>query len=193
MEYRILLEEEYAKASSLSQYVFDQTLRERMEFPQTCSFVEEYLKEEHLREMNKEGALVLWGAFENEQMVAVSGMQSDGMITMLYVLPQFAGKGCGTNLLHLMRIYAKETYGILKVTLNATPAWTAYYFAKQGFAFTNGKKDIQVPFVNMYAVYDKYQMYTKKRVPVKAFVLGILGCLLFGIIFCCCFMSAYLF
>lgn len=193
MEFRILEEQELTNASGLSRFVFDNCLKNRMEFPQTSTYVEDYLKYENLLQMCQEEKLFVWGAFENEQLIAVSGMQSDGMITMLYVLPQFAGRGCGTNLLQIMRVYAKENLGLLKVTLNATPAWTAYYFAKQGFSFTNGKQNMRVPFVNMYAIYDKLQMYTKKRVPVKVFVLAILGCILFGIIFCCCFMVAYLF
>ena len=97
MEIRILKEEELANAAGLSRYVFDICLRNRIEFPQTIVFVEEYMSTEHLRQLYREEKLTLWGAFSEDQLVAVSGLQSDGMITMLYVLPQFHHKGIGQN------------------------------------------------------------------------------------------------
>ena len=44
MEIRILQDEEIKVASGLSRYVFDNCLRYRMEYPQTISFVEDYIK-----------------------------------------------------------------------------------------------------------------------------------------------------
>ena len=97
MEIHVLQEEELKAAAGLSRYVFDHALRDRMEFEQTIAFVEEYLKEENLRSLYQQATLQLWGAFEEEMLVGVGGLQSDGMITMLYVLPQFSNKGIGSS------------------------------------------------------------------------------------------------
>ena len=131
MEIRILQTEEIKTASGLSRYVFDYCLRNRMEYPQTIAFVEEYISETNLYKMCAEQSLILWGAFEEEQMIAVSGLQSDGMITMLYVLPQFQNKGYGSRMLRVMREYVRDVKQQAKVLLNATPAWTSRYFGKQ--------------------------------------------------------------
>jgi len=193
MEFRILQEQELANAAGLARYVFDTYLRECMEFPQTTSFVEEYLKVEHLLEMVREQKLTVWGGFENDQMIGVSGLQSDGMITMLYVLPQFSRRGCGGNLLNAMRIYAKKEYGIDRVSLNATPAWTAKYFLNRGFDLTYPKQNMPVPFVSMYATYDKLQMFTRKPVSGKVIAIAAIGGFVFATIFSCCYMVLYLF
>ena len=132
MEIRILQIEELSIAAGVSLFVFDTCLRNRMEFTQTISFVEDYLKVDHLVNLCQENKLIVWGVFEQEQMIAVSGLQSDGMITMLYVLPQFANKGIGSSLLSTMRIYARERYGLEKVLLNATPSWTAKHSSTTG-------------------------------------------------------------
>ena len=125
---RIVQEEELKIASGLSRYVFDYCLRNRMEFPQTIDFVEQYIAEENLRKLCQEGKLIIWGVYEGEQLVAVSGLQSDGMITMLYVLPQCQNRGYGSKLLIVMREYAKDVLGFSKVSVNANPAWTSFFF-----------------------------------------------------------------
>lgn len=162
MEIRILQEEELTNAAGLSRYVFDNCLRNRMEFVQTISFVEQYLGLQNLSKMRQEGKLVLWGMFEQGELIAVSALQSDGMITMLYVLPQFQRRGIGRKLLWEMRAYARDTYGFEKVSLNATPAWTAFYFTDKGFSYANPKQSVRVPFVSMIA-WSKDMLYQKKE------------------------------
>ena len=43
-------------------------------------------------------------------MIAMSGMQKEGHITMLYVLPVFQRRGCGRCLLEEMKAYAANQY-----------------------------------------------------------------------------------
>ena len=74
MEIRILQMEELGTAAGISLFVFDTCLRNRMEFTQTISFVEDYLKVNHLTELCQENKLIVWGAFEQEQMVGVSAL-----------------------------------------------------------------------------------------------------------------------
>lgn len=192
MEFRILDEQDLIQASGLSRYVFDNCLRNRMEYPKTIAYIEDYLKEENLTNMHREGALTVWGAFENDQMIGVSGLQSNGLITMLYVLPQFAGKGGGKGLLRVMQNYAKAVYSMNRVTVNATPAQTANYFSNRGFEFIGSHRNMHAPFISMYADYEKLDLHTKRAVSWKVILLAILGCFLFATIFCCVFMANYI-
>ena len=189
MEIRILQEIEIPNAAGLSRYVFDTCLRKRMEFEQTIGFVEEYLLPEHLMEMAREEKLTLWGVFEGEQLVGVSGLQPDGMITMLYVLPQCANRGYGSALLGIMREYAKNTYGLQQVIANATPAWTSSYFAKQGFAYDH--RNMHVPFITMRAQSGANPMFEKKHVPAKVMIGAAVGCLVFATIACVAYLIWY--
>ena len=193
MEIRILREEELANGAGLSRYVFDTCLRNRMEFPQTIAFVEEYVSVENLMRLHREEKLTLWGAFYQEQLIAVSGLQSDGMITMLYVLPQFHKRKIGSNMLLAMREFARDRYGFEKVVLNATPAWTAFYFSNQGFSYINQKQNVRAPFVSMYAMSNSIASAINEKVSGKTIGLAILACFGFATIAGCLFMIGYLF
>lgn len=182
MEVRVLMETEIPSAAGLSRYVFDVCLRNRMSFEQTIGFVEEYLGAEHLAELVRTEKLILWGAFEAEQLIGVSAMQPDGFITMLYVLPQHSNRGCGRMLLATMRQYAKNVCGVQQVIVNATPAWTSSYFARLGFAYDH--HNLNVPFLTMRAVTGESYVVEKKPVSAKVIVGAALGCLAFATIAC---------
>ncbi len=192
MEIRILREEELANAAGLSRYVFDTCLRNRMEFPQSVGFIESYVSVENLVKMHREQRLVVWGAFEMQQLVAVSALQSDGMITMLYVLPQFSGRKIGKNLLLAMREFAAQVYGLERVVLNATPAWTAFYFSSQGFSYTNPNKNMRIPFIPMYAL-SKDIAEKKKPISGKLIAIATLACLGIATLATCIYMITYIF
>ena len=190
---RILSEEELNIASGLSRYVFDICLRNRMEFPQTIAFVEAYIAEENLKNLCQEGRLYVWGAFEGEELVAVAGLQSDGMITMLYVLPQAQNKGLGGKLLQTMREYANKSLHLSKVSVNANPAWTSIYFGKKGFINFEAKQNLHVPFVSMYTSTESTEVFEKRHVSKKVIAFAIIGSVLFATISGCLFMISYLF
>ena len=192
MEIRMLQIEELKNAAGLSRFVFDTCLRNRMEFTQTISFVEDYLQIDHLQKLCDENKLILWGAFEETQMIGVCGLQSDGMITMLYILPQFANRGIGSSLLTTMRIYARDIYGLEKVLLNATPSWTAFYFVKQGFSYLYPNQNMRVPFVPMYALAKDISISIKRRIPKRYIALAIFGCIALATVSAWGFMMWYL-
>lgn len=192
MEIRIIQEEELKVAAGLSRYVFDHSLRQRMEFTQTISFVEDYLTTDNLSRLVQEGTLTVWGAFDEMQLVGVSALQSDGMITMLYVLPQFWNKGIGRSLLNTMRVYAKNVHGVEKVLLNATPAWTAFYFVKQGFSYLQPGQNMRVPFVPMYVLTNESVVPLKRRIPKHYIVMAVGFCFLFATVSTWVFMNWYL-
>ena len=193
MEIRILQNEEINIAAGLSRFVFDNCLRNRMEYPQTIAYVEEYIAEENLKTLCEEAKLRLWGVFDDGRLVGVSGMQSDGMITLLYVLPQWQNKGYGSRLLKAMREYGKEVCGFTKITVNANPAWTSFYFAKRGFAHVNANQNLRVPFIPMYAS-SAYIAGDEKRPVSKGWMLlAAFGCVAFATIAGSLFMISYLF
>lgn len=189
----MLREEELIHASGLSRYVFDTNLRNRIEFTQTIPFVENYISESNLSEMCRENKLVVWGAFEQEQLVGVAGLQTDGLITLLYVLPQYRGRRCGMHLLSVMREYAHAVLQLDKVIVNATPAWTAIYFKKYGFTLVNPKQDMHVPFVPMIALSEKRTLQKKEKISGKTIVGAVFACLGFATIASVWFMISYLF
>jgi len=193
MEIRILQAEEIKIASGLSRYVFDYCLRNRMEYPQTIAFVEEYIAEANLRKLFEEQKLILWGAFEGQQMVAVSGLQSDGMISLLYVLPQCQNRGYGSQLLKTMREYGKNICNFAGVTVNANPAWTSFFFGKKGFYHVNFNQDFHAPFVPMYASSTNIGGFEKRPVSKMVIALAIVGNILFATIAGSLFMISYLF
>lgn len=193
MDIRVLKEEELVHASGLSRFVFDSCLRNRMEFTQTIPFVENYIAEANLKSMCRENKLIVWGAFEQEQLVGVSGMQIDGMITLLYVLPQYAGRNCGMKLLLAMREYAVNHLQLEKVTVNATPAWTAGYFQKQGFSPIKPNPNMRVPFVSMEARSEKMLFYKKEKIKGTTIAWAIIACVGAATLIGSWFMISYLF
>lgn len=192
MEIRVLQAEDLANASGLSRYVFDVSLRNRMEFEQSIPFVENYISEENMKRLYQEGKLMLWGAFDQTQLIAVGGLQSDGMITMLYVLPQCWGRKIGSQLLITMRQYAKEVMGLGSVSVNATPAWTSFYFSKHGFSFVNPNQNIRQPFVTLSASSEQVDFFKKEKITASTIACAVIGAVGFATIASILFMICYL-
>ena len=193
MDIRILKEEELRNASGLSRYVFDTCLRNRMMYTQTIPFVENYISEDNLKKMYLEDKIVVWGAFEQEQLVGVAGMQTDGMITLLYVLPQYTKRNCGMYLLAVIREYAKSVLHLEKVVVNATPAWTVGYFYKQGFSTVHVNPNMREPFIPMYSILENANFHRKEKISGKTIVGAVLACISFATIASVWFMISYMF
>ena len=133
MRIKILTEEQVPEALSIARGVFDYCLRQQITDLEMIHIFLQYSEPDHIKKMMAEGKLTLWGAYEQGNMIAMSGMQSEGHITMLYVLPVYQRRGWGKKLLQEMRTYAFSQYGLSRVTLSAMPAWTADYFEKRKF------------------------------------------------------------
>jgi GNAT superfamily N-acetyltransferase len=133
MEVRVLAENEIPQAAELAVWVYNYCLRQSV-FPQGLNdtFLQ-YAEAGHLAQMVQDGKITLWGAWDGGQLRAMSAMQTEGHITMLYVHPAYQRSGFGKRLLLEMRKYAEEYGNLQTVTVNAMPAWTAEYFGRQGF------------------------------------------------------------
>ncbi len=171
MEIRILNIEEIPQAVNMARGVFDFCLRQSMQDMQAVQGFLNYTREERIRQMAVTGQLTLWGAFEQDRMIAMSGMQSGGHITMLYVLPLFQRRGCGKELLKTMRAYAKTQYGLSYVTLNAMPQWTASYFAKRKFQTMNMMQANCAPYLSMQATSRSTQTMVYPKKPLSTGVI----------------------
>ncbi len=137
MIYRIIREQEIEEASNLARYVFDTCLRNDVHDREMLSFVEDYLMAEHLRRKVQNNQLVMWGAWDKRGLCAVSGMQPEGHITMLYVVPYAQKHKIAKELLRTMRAYARSEWHLKRVSVNALLVWTSTYFARRGFYYTN--------------------------------------------------------
>jgi N-acetylglutamate synthase-like GNAT family acetyltransferase len=109
------------------------------------------------------------GIAEQNLVGVAAGMQKEGHITMLYVLPVFQRRGCGRCLLEEMKAYAANQYQLQRVTLSAMPAWTADYFTKRRFH----PMEVTQPcsFVPMQAKTVARAIYEKKEIP-SGVILG---------------------
>lgn len=174
MEPRILTLEEIGQASDIARGVFDYCLRRSITQPELISSFEEYAQPERLQQMAEEGSLVVWGIFMDGQMCAMSAMQSEGHITMLYVLPVYQRKGLGKQLLRTMRKYAGDEFRLERVTLNAMPVWTTTYFEKMGFQRMGTPQYGYIPFLSLQAKAIADIRYPVKPIPEKIFI-GIVG------------------
>lgn len=179
MEIRILQKHEIPQALQIARGVFDYCLGNSIPNPQMAAGFMDYTKQESIFRMVEDKVLVIWGAFEQGQMIGMSGMQREGHITMLYVLPVFQRRGCGNELLLAMRKYARNQYHLANVTLNAMPAWTASYFAKRKFTQIGMMPGI-CPYVSMQAKTIEEVSYEKKPVSTR----WILGTSLGGLAIC---------
>ena len=186
MEARILSQEQIPEALGIARGVFDYCLRTQITDLEMIHIFLQYAEETNIRRLVEEEKLTLWGMFEQGNMVAMSGMQSEGHITMLYVLPIFQNKGYGKALLKEMRTYAAEQYNLAAVTLSAMPAWTAGYFAKQKFY----SLEIAQPcsFVPMQAKTINEIIYDKKPLPAAA----VIGTSIGGLAVCAAIAVGYM-
>ncbi|MCM1284281.1 MAG: GNAT family N-acetyltransferase [Muribaculaceae bacterium] len=165
MNVRVLTVSELPEAVKLAQGVFNYCLRRSLQRPEDITYFEEYTQEENLRTLMEQGRLTLWGSFEMGHMVAMSAMQREGHITLLYVLPVYQRRGYGKMLLRAMRIYAGERFGLSFVTVNAMPPWTSRFFQNQGFGMENGGAGNPLSYVPMRAKTIHEVHFATKPVP----------------------------
>ncbi len=133
MEIRILYPHEIQQASTVAKGVFECCLQQTI--PQIAAVQDflSYVNAENLANLVSCGRLTLWGVFEDNQLCAMSGMQAEGHISMLYVMPVYQRRGYGRQMIHEMRKYAREKYHHTTITVNAMPAWTVTFFERIGF------------------------------------------------------------
>ena len=92
MKAEILTEDQIPEALSIARGVFDYCLRARITDLEMIHIFLQYTENTNIRNMIAEGTLTMWGIFEQGHMIAMPGMQKEGHITMLYVLPVFSAE-----------------------------------------------------------------------------------------------------
>lgn len=187
MEIRLLTINEMPRALEIARGVFRYCLQNSIPNPENIAGFEAYASEENVASLMGQGRLLLWGAFELGQMVAMSGMQSEGHITMLYVLPVYQRHGYGKELLLEMRRCAGSRFHLYTVTTTALPAWTASYFQRRRFAVMDPGQPAMAPYVYLQAKSIREIRYETKHIPLPA----VLGTALGGV--AACLAVAFLF
>jgi GNAT superfamily N-acetyltransferase len=174
MDVRILTEMEIPQAADLAVGVYNYSLRQSVLPKELTDTFLQYAEAGHLTQMMQAGRVKLWGIWNGGQLCAMSAMQTEGHITMLYVHPAYQRRGFGRRLLLEMRKYAAECGKLQTVTVNAIPAWTASYFERQGFGHMSFPVYGSTAYVPMSAKSIKEVKYHKK--PMNGAVLaGVVG------------------
>lgn len=138
MEIRLLCGNELQWAVNTANEVFERCVRPYVRSNEETAQYYNYVRLEYLWQEMSAGRLLLWGAFENGQMCAVSAMQSVGHVTMLYVRPQYSGRHVAMRLLDEMCGYAASVLGRERVTIHVTPVASASFFYHVGFTTIQG-------------------------------------------------------
>lgn len=133
MNIRILEGSELHEACTLVRNVYDMAIRGGEGADRINAFFDDYVVEGDIIEQVYAGKLIVWGGYEKTMLAGVCAMTIQGHITMLYVYPQFLRRGIAKKLLRKARIYAGTKLSIPNVSVNAIPAYTAGYFARNGF------------------------------------------------------------
>lgn len=133
MNIRLLEEHEIQRAINVAHEAYRACLLPLVRSEEEVALYNNYVNLEHIWKQVHEGSLFLWGLFEQEELCAVSAMQKNGHITMLYVRPMYQRRGYGKTLVLYMRGYAKERLGLERVTVNVIPIAAAPFFYRQKF------------------------------------------------------------
>ena len=162
MEIRILGEQEVAQAADLAQVVYRNQIEPYFNQPKMNQHFYEYAKKDTLTGRAAAGQVYVWGAFEGANMVGMSAMQPEGHVTLLYVLPQYQKRGMGKAMRLEMKRYAFERLHLQQLTLSAMPAWTANYFARNGYVkMITG--NAMAPYISMVSPIKYHMDYTAKK------------------------------
>ena len=162
----------------LANFVFENSIRQGQQpnIQRVIGYFREYAREDVIREQVAKGSLHMWGIKNGNYYVAVSAMNSQGHITMLYVHPQFVRRKYGKKLLREMRVFAANELGLNKVTVNVMPVWAASFFAVNGFKPCPQNEGIRNEFVSMTASSISEVRYKTKKISPKLFVGISVGC-----------------
>ena len=193
MKIRKLTNEEIKGACAFAVSIYNIAIRGCVRTQECHRYFDEYMDADRLTEEERNGALVVFGAFDSNVLCGVCGMTNEGHITMLYVHPQCLRHGIGKKLLERARIYARMQLSLMQVSVNAMPAYTADYFSRVGFkstgqgGFCDGQSDMYVPMTAK----SIYQVeYTPRRISDRIFIAISVGftCLVFfsGVIYAVC-------
>ena len=99
MKIRKLTNEEIKGACAFAVGIYNIAIRGCFRAQECHRYFDEYMDADRLTEEERNGALVVFGAFDSNVLCGVCGMTNEGHITMLYVHPQCLRRGIGKKLL----------------------------------------------------------------------------------------------
>ena len=179
---RKLCVNEIEQAVCLAQWTFEYCIMRRNANRQLKEFFMQYNNYENILSLFRQGRIMIWGAFDNNQMVGMGAMEAPGRISMLYVHPNCQRRGYGKALIREMQYVAYEEYKAEQISINVIPAWMAGYFLKRKFSSSrlfDMNRDLFVP---MTIDTIKLKRYKQKKIKGKILAGIILGFVLLIIV-----------
>ena len=179
---RKLCVNEIEQAVCLAQWTFEYCIMRRNANRQLKEFFMQYNNYENILSLFRQGRIMIWGAFDNNQMVGMGAMEAPGRISMLYVHPNCQRRGYGKALIREMQYVAYEEYKEEQISINVIPAWMAGYFLKRKFSSSrlfDMNRDLFVP---MTIDTIKLKRYKQKKIKGKILAGIILGFVLLIIV-----------
>lgn len=96
------------------------------------------LDSQAIQEQWAAGKLHIWGAVEENYLVAMCVLKDNGNITMLYVLPQYQRRGIGRSLIEVMRSFCMQNKSMTRMTARVVPGAVQAYM-HCGFRIVSGE------------------------------------------------------
>ena len=107
---RKLCVNEIEQSVCLAQWTFEYCIMRRNANQQLKEIFMQYNNYENILSLFQQGRIMIWGAFDNNQMVGMGAMEAPGRISMLYVHPNCQRRGYGKALIREMQYVAYEEY-----------------------------------------------------------------------------------
>ena len=167
MEIRTLTVEQVPAAIKLVEKVYNTAFVNGIDSNMDRFFME-YIEENKLRERVSSGEVMLFGAYEGEELAGVAGLHRPGQITLLYVDVPYLHMGVAKNLMLVMELFAKQVWNVREISANVFPTYNVKMFQKFGFSVKNGAviNGIYLPMVkrtNPYAATKGSKDFTVER------------------------------
>jgi len=147
--------------------------------PEGVAEFQSFIKIDNIMNLYDRQELILWGAFEGPEMLAVGALYRNGHIALLDVRGTYQNQGIGMAIFQTMKQYCAQTLRLMRMTVNAAPNAVAQYqkFGCQISAHEQIQNGIRyVPMEYMISP-SEIQRNTKK--PQAALIIGIVAAVLF--------------
>lgn len=88
---------------------------------------QEFIRYENINRMYQNREVLLWGAYEGEELCGVIALQTSGHICLFFVKKSRQGKGIGKLLYQTVYNYCASQLHIGRLTVNAAPNAVVQY------------------------------------------------------------------
>ncbi len=126
MEIRMLEQQDLMSALHLVWDVFAEDVAPSYSQEGVAVF-QEFIKYENINRMYQTGEILIWGAYESEELCGVTAIQRTGHICLFFVKKNRQGKGIGRMLYQRVYNYCAQELHLSRLTINAAPGSVSKY------------------------------------------------------------------